>query len=116
MIFPTGHCGARAAALIDREVAQPAVPQHAKQDAGRTGRAWLTLGAITVSAVAQLDPFESAQPRLNGRIYENSDQRRQALPAWTHFYNWHRPHHGINLTPPVSRLSVPRKNLLTLHS
>jgi len=50
-----------------------------------------------------------------GRIYENSDQRRQALPAWTHFYNWHRPHHGINLMPPVSRLSVPRKNLLTLH-
>jgi transposase InsO family protein len=51
-----------------------------------------------------------------GRIYENSDQRRQALPAWTHFYNWHRPHHGIDLMPPVSRLSVPRKNLLTLHS
>jgi transposase InsO family protein len=51
-----------------------------------------------------------------GRIYENSDQRRQALPAWTHFYNWHRPHHGINLVPPVSRLSVPRKNLLTLHN
>jgi transposase InsO family protein len=51
-----------------------------------------------------------------GRMYENSDQRRQALPAWTHFYNWHRPHHGINLMPPVSRLSVPRKNLLTLHS
>jgi transposase InsO family protein len=50
-----------------------------------------------------------------GRIYENSDQRRQALPAWTHFYNWHRPHHGIDLMPPVSRLSVPRKNLLTLH-
>jgi transposase InsO family protein len=51
-----------------------------------------------------------------GRIYENSDQRRQALPAWTHFYNWHRPHHGIDLMAPVSRLSVPRKNLLTLHS
>jgi transposase InsO family protein/transposase-like protein len=51
-----------------------------------------------------------------GRMYENSDQRRQALPAWTHFYNWHRPHHGINLVPPISRLSVPRKNLLTLHT
>ncbi len=50
-----------------------------------------------------------------GRIYENSEQRCQALPAWTHFYNWHRPHHGIDLMPPVSRLSVPRKNLLTLH-
>jgi hypothetical protein len=39
-----------------------------------------------------------------------------ALPAWTHFYNWHGPHHGINLVPPISRLSVPRKNLLTLHA
>ena len=51
-----------------------------------------------------------------GRRYENSEQRRHALPAWTHFYNWHRPHHGINLASPVSRLSIPRKNLLTLHS
>ena len=25
-----------------------------------------------------------------GRRYENSEQRRQALPVWTHFYNWHR--------------------------
>ena len=50
-----------------------------------------------------------------GRIYETSDQRRSALPVWNHFYNWHRPHHGINLKPPVSRLLVPRKNLLTLH-
>lgn len=47
-----------------------------------------------------------------GRAYENSEQRCQALPAWTHFYNWHRPHHGINLMTPVSRLSIRRKNLL----
>ena len=51
-----------------------------------------------------------------GRPYGNSDQRRDALPIWNHFYNWHRPHHGINLMPPISRLSMPRKNLLTLHS
>jgi transposase InsO family protein len=51
-----------------------------------------------------------------GHPYPNSDQRRDCLPAWNHFYNWHRPHHGINLKPPISRLSVPRKNLLTLHS
>ena len=51
-----------------------------------------------------------------GRVYSNSDQRRQALQAWTHFYNWHRPHHGINLMPPISRLSSTRKNLLTLHT
>jgi transposase InsO family protein len=51
-----------------------------------------------------------------GRTYRNSDQRSAALPIWNHFYNWHRPHHGINLMPPMSRLSMPRKNLLTLHS
>ena len=50
-----------------------------------------------------------------GRVYENSNQRQQALPAWTHFYNCHRPHHGIHLLPPISRLSLRRKNLLTLH-
>ena len=51
-----------------------------------------------------------------GHPYASSDQRRDALPVWNHFYNWHRPHHGINLAPPVSRLLVPRKNLLTLHT
>ena len=50
-----------------------------------------------------------------GHPYASSDQRRDALPAWNHFYNWHRPHHGIHLKPPVSRLPVPRNNLLTLH-
>ncbi len=51
-----------------------------------------------------------------GRVYENSSQRQIALPVWTHFYNWHRPHHGIDLMPPMSRLSLSRKNVLTLHS
>jgi hypothetical protein len=36
--------------------------------------------------------------------------------VWNHFYNWHRPHYGINLAVPVSRLSMSRKNLLTLHT
>jgi len=51
-----------------------------------------------------------------GRAYENSEQRREALPHWNHFYNWHRQHHGIGLKPPMSRLSTSRKNLLTLHT
>ncbi len=51
-----------------------------------------------------------------GRAYQHSDERRAALPAWNHFYNWHRPHHGIACQPPMSRLSASRKNLLTLHS
>jgi transposase InsO family protein len=51
-----------------------------------------------------------------GRVYEASEQRKAALPAWTHFYNWRRPHLGINLMPPMSRLSLARKNVLTLHT
>ena len=51
-----------------------------------------------------------------GHPYANSDQRGDSLPAWNHFYNWHRQHHGIKLQPPMSRLSIPRKNLLRLHS
>ena len=50
-----------------------------------------------------------------GRPYANSELRRDALPAWTHFYNWHRQHHGIGCLPPMSRLTASRKNLLTLH-
>lgn len=51
-----------------------------------------------------------------GRIYQHSDQRRDALPHWNHFYNWHRAHHGIGCQVPMSRLSTSRKNVLTLHS
>jgi len=51
-----------------------------------------------------------------GRAYATSDARRAALPAWNHFYNWHRPHHGIGCLPPMSRIKRSRKNLLTLHT
>lgn len=51
-----------------------------------------------------------------GRPYPTSDARRAALPAWIHFYNWHRPHHGIGCRPPMSRIKRSRKNLLTLHT
>ena len=51
-----------------------------------------------------------------GRPYDDSEARRRALPAWNHFYNWHRRHHGIGCLPPMSRLPASRKNLLTLHS
>ena len=51
-----------------------------------------------------------------GRIYANSAQRNAALPVWTHFYNWHRQHHGIQLNVPISRLTAFRKNVLTLHT
>jgi transposase InsO family protein len=51
-----------------------------------------------------------------GRSYATSNERREALPYWTHFYNWHREHHGIDCHPPMSRLSTSRKNVLTLHN
>ena len=51
-----------------------------------------------------------------GRAYATSEVRRAALPVWNHFYNWHRPHHGIGCQPPMSRIKRSRKNLLTLHT
>jgi transposase InsO family protein len=51
-----------------------------------------------------------------GQPYGDSEARRRALPAWNHFYNWHRRHHGIGCLPPMSRLPASRKNLLTLHT
>ena len=51
-----------------------------------------------------------------GQAYPSSDHRRDALPAWNHFYNFHRAHHGIGLNTPVSRLSATANNLLTRHT
>ena len=47
---------------------------------------------------------------------QNSAARTEALDAWNHHYNWHRPHQGIGGVAPMSRLSRSRNNLLTLHS
>jgi transposase InsO family protein len=48
--------------------------------------------------------------------YNHSDERAELLDQWIHHYNWHRPHQGINGTPPISRLRSSRNNLLTLHT
>jgi transposase InsO family protein len=48
--------------------------------------------------------------------FETSDQRREALPAWLHRYNWHRPHASLGQQPPISRLDLTRNNLLRHHS
>lgn len=50
-----------------------------------------------------------------GWTYQTSEHRRLALLSWQHHYNWHRPHRGIGLQPPASRLPGPRYNLLTAH-
>jgi transposase InsO family protein len=39
-----------------------------------------------------------------GRRYDNSDQRRRALPAWLDHYNRQRPHGALGHQPPASRL------------
>ena len=47
--------------------------------------------------------------------FENSDQRRSALPEWLHRYNWHRPHASLAKQTPISRLGLTRNNVLHLH-
>jgi hypothetical protein len=37
------------------------------------------------------------------------------LPGWMHRYNWHRPHDGLKLQTPISRLELTEDNLLSLN-
>ena len=39
------------------------------------------------------------------RCYTSEQERRDALAAWTHFYNHHRPHSACENQPPISRLT-----------
>ncbi|KGN34526.1 IS481 family transposase, partial [Knoellia aerolata] len=39
------------------------------------------------------------------RCYTSETERRQALPAWLHEYNHHRPHTACGNKPPVTRLT-----------
>ena len=48
--------------------------------------------------------------------YDDSRQRREALAAWLHHYNWHRPHTATGGLPPVSRLGLEPNNVLKLHN
>ena len=48
--------------------------------------------------------------------YQSSDRRAAELPFWLHRYNWHRPHGGIKLQTPISRLALTEDNLLRLHN
>lgn len=47
--------------------------------------------------------------------FHNSADRAASLPAWTHQYNWHRPHASLNHQPPISRAALDDNNLLTHH-
>jgi transposase InsO family protein len=39
------------------------------------------------------------------RHYASESARRNALPAWLHEYNHHRPHTATGAKPPISRLT-----------
>jgi transposase InsO family protein len=40
-----------------------------------------------------------------GRPYLSSQQRREALPRWLHFYNHHRNHAALRQRPPATRVN-----------
>ena len=40
-----------------------------------------------------------------GPSWQSSNERNQALSAWLHFYNHHRPHSALGGQPPVTRLN-----------
>ena len=48
--------------------------------------------------------------------YPTSEDRKAALPAWLHRYNWHRPHSSLKSHTPISRLGSAEDNLLRLHN
>lgn len=48
--------------------------------------------------------------------FRNSADRAASLPAWTHQYNWYRPHASLKQLPPISRAGLHNNNLLTHHS
>jgi transposase InsO family protein len=48
--------------------------------------------------------------------YSHSSERSARLPLFLHNYNWHRPHHSLNLLSPISRIRLPMNNLLSLHT
>ena len=50
------------------------------------------------------------------QAYPTSDHRAAELPVWLHRYNWHRPHGGIKLQTPISRLGLTEDNLLSIHT
>ncbi len=48
--------------------------------------------------------------------YANSAHRASCLGPFLHRYNWHRPHSALNLSPPISKLSLPMNKVLRLHT
>jgi transposase InsO family protein len=49
------------------------------------------------------------------RPYPSSTQRRDALPAWLYYYNWHRGPGALHGRAPITALAAAN-NLVTVHS
>jgi transposase InsO family protein len=49
------------------------------------------------------------------RAYPTSAARRDALPAWLYYYNWHRAHGALHGRAPITALAAP-DNLVAVHS
>jgi transposase InsO family protein len=48
-------------------------------------------------------------------VYQNSEQRTEALLSFNHQYNWHRPHASLKQQTPISRAGLDVNNLLMHH-
>jgi transposase InsO family protein len=51
-----------------------------------------------------------------GAIYQNSDERRAALPGWLDYYTRRRPHGSLNRQTPLERLHALTNNVLGSYS
>lgn len=78
----------------------PAVPSPrrqmrcARRSAQPVGRSRCWLFAFSLLTFLLAARSRAARGGVSGRAYQHSDERRAALPAWNHFYTWHRQQHG----------------------
>ena len=115
---------ATAVAVLRRAVAWFADPRHHHR-AGPVGQRLPYVSHLWRDTCAQLGIKHSRtrprRPQTNGKIerfhrtmadgwgyarcYRSESERRDALPAWLHEYNHHRPHTACGNRPPVTRLT-----------
>jgi transposase InsO family protein len=115
---------ATAAAVLHRAVAwfgeRGVVVERVLSDNGSCYRSFLWRDTCAELAITpkRTRPY---RPQTNGKIerfhrtladgwafrrfYASESARRNALPAWIHHYNHHRPHTGIGRATPISRLT-----------
>jgi len=50
------------------------------------------------------------------RPYLTSAQRREALPAWLYYYNWHRGHGALHGQAPITAMAAATDKLVAVHT